>query len=152
MLIGYLAFIIIVALAIAYLTLSLRIRFPGRFLFIILLIIASPVIASYVLLSYFYPLPETTIPDVVGFSERDAVQKLESLGLSVHIEKKYPGEDIVTFERPEPGRMAKEGRTVTLIIGRPKSINYFNPPTPEAYQAITPESLSPTPEQGENNQ
>ena len=152
MLIGYLVFIIIVALAIVYLTSRLTIRFPGRFLFIILLIIASPVIISYVLLSYFYPLPEAKVPDVVGFSERDALQKLEALGLIVHIEKKYEGMDIVTFQRPEPGRMVKEGRIVTIIIGNPKTINYLNPPTPEAFPAVTPESQNPTPEEGENEQ
>jgi hypothetical protein len=151
MLIGYLIFIIVVALAIIYLASRLRIRFPGRFLFLILLIIASPVIISYFILSYFYPLPETAVPDVGGFSERDAVQKLESVGLTVHVEKRYEGTDAVTFQRPEPGRMVKEGRIVTLIIGQPKSINYLNPPSPEAYSPNTSESKAPVPaNQGEN--
>ena len=152
MLIGYLVFIIVVAVAIVYLISRLNIRFPGRFLFVILLIIASPVIISYALLSYFYPLPEARVPDVIGFSEKDAVQKLEDMGLAVHIEKKYEGKDIVTFQRPEPGRMVKEGRSVTIIIGNPKSINYLNPPTPEAFPAATPESQNPAPEGGENQQ
>jgi len=151
LLIGYLIFIILIALAIIYIVSRLKVKFPGRFIFIILLVIVSPVIASYLFLSYFSPLPELQVPDLNGMTEDQARQKLEESGLAIRVEKKYDNVDAVTFQRPEPGRTVKEGRSVTVIIGNPKTIDYFNPTTAEG-QAI-PQS-APTPEttsgEGEN--
>jgi len=145
LLIGYLIFIIIVALAIAYLISWLRIKVPKRVILIILIVIASPVIISYFLLSYFYPLSETMVPNLIGLSENEAVERLEEAGLSVHIEKKYESYDVVTYQRPEGGRLVKEGRMVSIILGNPKTINYLNPQSQEA-TAITPEAGAITPE------
>jgi hypothetical protein len=139
LLIGYLIFIIIAALAVAYLISWLRIKVPKRVILIILIVIASPVIISYLLLSYFYPLSETMVPNLIGLSENEAFERLEEAGLSVHIEKKYESYDAVTYQRPEGGRLVKEGRTVSIILGNPKTINYLNPQTQEA-TAITPEA------------
>jgi beta-lactam-binding protein with PASTA domain len=150
LLVFYLLFIILVALSIAYLSSRLHFRFQARFLIIILAVIISPVIISYFLLSYLYPLPETTVPDLDGFTEEQAVKKIREAGLLPHIEKKYPGEDYVTFQRPEAGREVKEGRAVTIIIGKPRSINYIAP-SPEAAPE-TPAEEPENVEEGEETQ
>jgi len=155
LLVGYLLFIMVVALAVAYLVSRLRVRFPARFLVLILIIIASPVIISYLLLSYFYPLPETVVPNILGLPGKDAAQKLEEVGLSVHVEKQYEGQDIVTFQRPEAGRSVKEGRAITIILGRPRTINYLNRPSQEITPAVTKEEIEVTGQEsneGENVQ
>ena len=152
LMIGYLVFIIIAALMIAGLISWLRIKLQKRIIFLILIIIAAPVILSYLILSYFAPIPETVVPDVTGTTEMQATRRLEAAGLSTYVEKRYEGFDIVTFQRPEAGRVVKEGRAVTIILGSPKTINYFNPPaTPEALLA-TPESIPITTEEGEKTE
>ncbi|KAF0134557.1 MAG: hypothetical protein FD145_575 [Candidatus Saganbacteria bacterium] len=91
----------------------------------ILAIISAPVIISYIVLTHFSPLPETVVPYVIGLSEMEAFEKLESIGLICFVEKNYENEDVVSFQRPEAGRVAKEGRAVTIIIGKPKTIDYI---------------------------
>ncbi len=153
LLIGYLIFIILIALVVIYIVSRLRVKFPGRFIFIILLVIISPVIISYLSLSYFYPLPETAVPDLNGLSEAQAQQKLEEIGLTMHVEKKYDEGDLVTFQRPEPGRTVKEGRSVTVIIGNPRTIDYLNLTTPEGQSTPPPQNpanTSETTNEGEN--
>lgn len=152
LMIGYLIFIIVIALVIAGLISWLRIKLQKRAIFLILIIIASPVIIGYLILSYFAPIPETVVPDLVGTTEIQAKSRLESAGLSTYVEKRYEGFDIVSFQRPEAGRVVKEGRTVTIIVGSPKTVNYLTPPASQETMTITPESMPIITKEGENTE
>jgi beta-lactam-binding protein with PASTA domain len=142
----YLLFIIGVALGIVYLTSKLRVRIPGGLFLIILLVIVSPVLISYFFLSYLAPLPETIVPDLYGLPEKEARQSLDEAGLQIHIEKKYEGDDEVTFQRPEPGRKVREGRAVTIIVGNPKAVNYLPLTSTEAVPETTASDETPSDE------
>jgi hypothetical protein len=142
-LIIYLVFMVLATLGISALLLKMRVRHPLRLIFIILLLIASPVIFSYILLTYFAPLPEAVVPDLMGLSEQQAADSLNKLGLSYKVESRYENENIVTFQRPEPGRLVKRGRTVSLVIGKPVTVSPAPVSTPEV--TITPPVPAPPP-------
>jgi len=135
LLIYYLLFVVVVALAIAILVSRLKIRRPVRFVFFMLLLIASPVLISYLILTYFSPLPEAAVPDLIGLTQNQAQVRVESLGLKLQVENTYEeSPDMVTFQRPEAGRMVKVGRPVMVILGRPNvlPLTPVPAPTPEA--------------------
>lgn len=135
LLIYYLLFVVVVALAIAILVSRLKIKRPVRFVFFMLLLIASPVLISYLMLTYFSPLPEAAVPDLIGLTQNEAQVRVESLGLKLQVENTYEEDpDMVTFQRPEAGRMVKVGRPVMVILGRPNVLPLTPTPT------LTPET------------
>jgi len=142
-LIIYLVFMVLVTLGISALLLKMRVRYPLRLILIILLLIASPVIFSYIILTYFAPLPEAVVPDLMGLTEQEAADSLNKLGLSYKVESRYENENAVTFQRPEAGRLVKRGRTVSLVIGKPVTISPVPTVTPEV--TITPPAPAPPP-------
>lgn len=135
-LIFYLSFVAVVTLCLAYLVYKLRVKKPLRFLFVTLLIIASPVIISYVFMTYLAPIPEGLVPEVVGLTEVEALESLKSRGLKGTIEIRYSTAEgeLVSKQRPESGRLVKSGRPVFLIIGKPKHFELLPPSqvSPEA--------------------
>jgi len=139
----YFLFIVILAISIAYLVSKIHIRHPLRIVILALILITSPVILSYIALTYWAPLPETIVPEVIGLSEPEAKIRLEQLGLHIKVENRYQEQGLVTFQRPEAGRTVKEGRLVFVIIGKPENIHITDQPPP--YSNLTPEA-APTPE------
>lgn len=131
LLIYYLLFVVVVALAVAALVSRLRIKRPLRFIFIMMLLIASPVILSYLMMN-FSSLPEVTVPDLIGLSESEARVRVEAEGLKLQVESAYEeNPDMVTFQRPEPGRTVKMGRPVLVILGKPQVMPLTPTSTPE---------------------
>ena len=65
--------------------------------------------------------PQTSVPDVVGYTSQQAVQALESAGF--HVTPQYvtvdPSQDnIVQSQNPAGGARALQGSTVTITIGQ----------------------------------
>ncbi|MBI5699289.1 PASTA domain-containing protein [Candidatus Saganbacteria bacterium] len=139
LLIYYLLFVVVVALAVAALVSRLKIKRPLRFIFIMMLLIASPVILSYLTMN-FSSLPEVTVPDLIGLSESEARVRVEAEGLKLQVESAYEeNSDMVTFQRPEPGRTVKMGRPVFVILGKPQVMPLTHSATPEPSPEIPKE-------------
>lgn len=131
LLIYYLLFVVVVALTVAALVSRLKIKRPLRFIFLMMLMIASPVIVSYLMMN-FSSLPEVTVPDLIGLSEAEARVRVEAEGLKLQVESSYEElPDLVTFQRPEPGRTVRTGRPVFVILGRPQVMPLTPTTTPE---------------------
>lgn len=73
---------------------------------------------GFLAFSYFAPLPETTVPDVVGLNESEAVQRLERMSLSAKVDSRNSQSTIVTGQRPEAGKTVKVGRIIMIDIGK----------------------------------
>ena len=61
---------------------------------------------------------EVDVPDVVGQTERQAIQKLENLGLAAEVESQRsdaPRGDVFDQD-PDPGATLEEGDTVTIFV------------------------------------
>jgi len=139
MLIFYLAFLIAVAALVGSLIFKLQVKRPLRLITIILLLVASPMIFSYLMVAYYQPLPETTVPDLTGLTETDARDTLKQYNLNIKVEQKYESE-LITLQHPEAGRTFKQGRTILVTLGKPKIEKVKTEVlTPEAPALITPE-------------
>jgi len=152
LLIFYFLFILILAVLIAYLVSKMQVRHPLRMIIFTLILIASPVILSYIALTYWAPLPETIVPEVIGLSEPEAKMRLEQLGLRLMVENRYQENGPVTFQRPEAGRLVKEGRTVFAIIGKPENIHVTDQPPPYTLGPLTPETITISPSREEKSE
>lgn len=119
MLIFYFAFLIAVAALVGTLIFKLQVKRPLRLMTIILLLVASPMIFSYLMVAYYQPLPETTVPDLTGLTETEAQATLSQYKLNLKVEQKYEGE-LITLQHPEAGRAVKQGRTILVTLGKPK--------------------------------
>jgi serine/threonine-protein kinase len=66
--------------------------------------------------------PQTSVPDVVGYTSQQAVQTLESAGFKVtqqYVSVSDPSQDnVVQFQNPAGGLKALQGSTVTISIGQ----------------------------------
>jgi len=139
MLIFYLAFLIAVAALVGSLIFKLQVKRPLRLITIILLLVASPMIFSYLMVAYYQPLPETTVPDLAGLTETEARDTLKQYNLNLKVEQKYESE-LITLQHPEAGRTVKQGRTILVTLGKPKIEKVKTELiTPEASSLITPE-------------
>lgn len=95
-----------------------HIKRPIRFIAALSILFMLPLIFGYLFLAYVDPLPETIVPDVVGLSEKDAIGRLEELDLKSKIESRDHGSNLITSQRPEPGKIVKVGRVVVINIGK----------------------------------
>ncbi len=122
----YLIFIIFVLTIIAALVYRLHIPHPISTIFVIGIVIVSPVLLTYVYITYIIPTPEVVVPDLTYLTTEEADVRLTVFGLKGHIseyayEKLVPEGRIIS-QRPEAGRRVKIGRIITLkvSIGRRK--------------------------------
>lgn len=113
----YLLFIAAVSLIIAAIVLKLNIRSPLRLIILVSILIASPVALSYVISTYFSPLPETMVPDLVGKNLSEAREITNILNLQLKIDNQIGASETISFQRPEGGRIVKVGRTIFVTIG-----------------------------------
>ncbi len=118
LLIAYFIFLVFAALIILVLISKSQIKKPMRFIVFILFLIALPIVIEYFYLMYFSPLPETIVPDVIGLDERKAVARVERLGLTANVESRGEDSELVTGQRPEPGKVVKIGRVVFITLGK----------------------------------
>jgi eukaryotic-like serine/threonine-protein kinase len=82
---------------------------------IALLALVALAIGAYLLLNP----PQAEVPDVVGNRSAVASQRLQNAGFEVNIETVINPDvpkDRVATQRPQPGEMADEGSTVTIIV------------------------------------
>jgi eukaryotic-like serine/threonine-protein kinase len=77
---------------------------------------------------------ESTVPDVTSQDEGSARATLESAGFAVDVQDQDvtdPGlVGIVLSQRPNPNSKAKQGSTVTIVVGRQSPAPPPSPPTP----------------------
>lgn len=116
-LIYYLIFIAVVLVTIAGLILKLKVRSPYRLIILLIILIVLPVVLSYFIAAYFDPLPETTVPSLVGRSFSEGSQIAEALDLKIKTESQTGNSDIISYQRPEEGRVVKVGRTIFVTLG-----------------------------------
>ena len=68
------------------------------------------------------PAARTTVPDVIGLTEEEAVADLEAAGFQVEVfEEDTPDqaeEGLVIRQEPEAGSRAPEGALITIYVGR----------------------------------
>lgn len=123
-LIIYLFFVIFICLALGFYVLKLKrgVR-PFRAILATLVIITLPLIVLYSI-SNFFPMPETTVPNLVGLERDEAEAKVEGQNLIPQVfEEVYQGavkENTVVSQRPEPGSIVKVGRNVTIVVSAGK--------------------------------
>jgi beta-lactam-binding protein with PASTA domain len=82
---------------------------------LVLLALVALAIGAYLLLNP----PQKEVPDVVGDRSAVASQRLQNAGFEVIIETVINPDvpkDRVATQRPQPGEMADEGSTVTIIV------------------------------------
>ena len=79
--------------------------------------------------------PQTSVPDVVGYTSQQAVQTLESAGFKVtqqYVSVSDPSQDnVVQFQNPAGGARALQGSIVTISIGQ------SSPPPPTGTTTTT---------------
>jgi len=68
------------------------------------------------------PAARTTVPDVIGLTEEEAVADLEAAGFEVEVfEEETPDqaeEGLVIRQEPEAGSRAPRGALITIYVGR----------------------------------
>lgn len=79
------------------------------------------------------------VPDVVGYGLRDAVYRLELLGLRVQVK----GQGSVVLQSLPAGHTIKRGETITLTLGT-RHNHKKGKPTPETPKAVEPDSTRHT--------
>ena len=75
---------------------------------------------NYLIIPWYVSAAETTVPNVVGMSDRDAIEMLESQGFETAIGDTSYGLDFpkntVFLQRPKSGDIVKEGRRIFLFV------------------------------------
>ncbi|OGC24738.1 hypothetical protein A2310_04560 [candidate division WOR-1 bacterium RIFOXYB2_FULL_37_13] len=90
-------------------------------------IIILPFFVGYFYFTYFNAIPETMVPDVIGLSKNEAVSRIENMGLKIKITEMDKEPKLVTNQRPEPGKIVKSGRIISVTIGSPVEISIPSP-------------------------
>lgn len=91
-----------------------------KVLIIFLIILIVFLILDKVILPFYVSSEEISIPLVVGKTESEAINILETKGFDVVIADTTYGKDIPTgkifMQRPEAGKIVKSGRTIYLFV------------------------------------
>lgn len=122
-LLTYFIFLFIVAFILMLIVPKLNIKNPFRFITFIMILIAMPVIIGYIYFSYFSSIPETIVPDVIGLKKNAASRRIEKMGLVPKFEAREGASNVITYQRPEPGKVVKFGRVVLIISGNTNEEN-----------------------------
>jgi beta-lactam-binding protein with PASTA domain len=113
----YFIFLAVACLLVALLVLRLKIKSPVRLIVLICILIITPVVIGVVISTYFNPLPETMVPNLIGKDLEEAIEIAEILDLEIKVETRAGTSEIITYQRPEEGRIVKVGRTVYVALG-----------------------------------
>ena len=83
------------------------------FIFVILLL-------NYLIIPWYVSSSETTVPNVVGMTDQEAIEMLESQGFETAIADTSYGleyqKNTVFLQRPEAGDIVKEGRRIFIFV------------------------------------
>ena len=95
-------------------------KFIKRTLYIILGLVIFLLALNYLIMPWYVSKPETRVPNVVGLKEEQAFALLEKSDLQPVIsdttfDQKYP-EGTIILQKPEYGKVVKEGRNIYLFI------------------------------------
>ncbi|MFA4857693.1 MAG: PASTA domain-containing protein [Candidatus Margulisiibacteriota bacterium] len=119
LLIYLLCCIIYLALA-GLVVISVKIKHPFRVILVLLFLMLIPLAVIYFAVIYGATIPETKTPYLVGLAAEEAAKISQQMNLStVVIDKTYePGipENQVVYQKPEPGRSVKQGRSINLVV------------------------------------
>ncbi|OGC08584.1 hypothetical protein A2230_03700 [candidate division WOR-1 bacterium RIFOXYA2_FULL_36_21] len=130
----YFIFLFFVAVVLLFIAVKLQLKNPFLFMGIIVSTIILSFLAGYLYFAYFNSIPEAIVPDIIGMNEGEAIKRIEDAGLKAKIEAKYDNSIIVTNQHPEPGKVVKIGRIISITIGNYEIDSMQNneelPPTP----------------------
>jgi serine/threonine-protein kinase len=98
----------------------LRNRLIRNFLFGFLGLIVLILLMNYVIMPWYVSSPETKVPQVIGLQLQDAINLLEKEGFKPVISDTSYGLEFNTgavfLQKPDAGKVVKEGRTIYLFI------------------------------------
>ena len=118
-------------------------------LLFMLLIFLVPLLAGYIYVTYYFSIPEVTVPELSGEKIEEAFVKLENLKLRGRhagsvFNMKLPEGSIVS-QSPEGGRLVKRGRVISVITSSGKQKvsvpNLLGRPAEQAAAVLTAEGL-----------
>jgi len=99
----------------------LRLKLFRNILYILIGLILFVILLDNLLLPWYVSSPETTVPAVINMKESDAVTALEQAGFDVVISDTSYGTDYpagtIFLQKPDAGKIVKEGRTIYLFVG-----------------------------------
>jgi beta-lactam-binding protein with PASTA domain len=91
-----------------------------KLLYIILGFILFIFLLNYIIMPWYVSSPETKVPKVIGMQSHDAIDLLEKEGFKPVISDTTYGLEVKTgavfLQKPDAGKVVKEGRTVYLFI------------------------------------
>jgi len=89
-------------------------------LYILLGLVAFILLLNYVIMPWYVSSPETKVPQVVGLQTQEAINLLQKDGFKPIISDTSYGLQIPTggvfLQKPDAGKVVKEGRTVYLFV------------------------------------
>jgi serine/threonine-protein kinase len=106
----------------------LRLKLFRNILYILFGLIVIVILLDNLLMPWYVSSPETTVPSVINMKDSDAITALEKADFEVVISDtsfglEYPSGTIF-LQKPDAGKIVKEGRTVYLFVsGGEKIIN-----------------------------
>lgn len=106
----------------------LRIPLLRKILYFLAGFIVLVLLLDNVILPWYVSSPETTVPNVVGMIDSEAVTLLESGGFESFISDTSYGLElppgVIFLQRPKAGDIVKEGRTIYLFVSGGEKIVY----------------------------
>jgi len=91
-----------------------------KILYILLGLVAFILLLNYVIMPWYVSSPETKVPQVVGLQTQEAINLLQKDGFKPIISDTSYGLQILTggvfLQKPDAGKVVKEGRTVYLFV------------------------------------
>jgi serine/threonine-protein kinase len=91
-----------------------------KFLYILSGLVAFILLLNYVIMPWYVSSPETKVPQVIGLQTQEAINLLQKDGFKPIISDTSYGLQIPTggvfLQKPDAGKVVKEGRTVYLFV------------------------------------
>ncbi len=95
---------------------------------VLMLLILVLILLNYLIIPWYVSSPETTVPNVIGLSEQEAIELLENEGFKTAIGDTSFGLDYpknsIFLQKPKPGEIVKEGRRIFLFVSGGEKIVY----------------------------
>ncbi|MFH1387537.1 MAG: PASTA domain-containing protein [bacterium] len=122
---AYLVYVIVISLLFGLVVLRLKKLKLALTAGLIIFVLLLPLLIGYFYMMYVNSLPEVIVPNLSGQTSQEAAEKVEELNLKVKEagranDQNIP-EGVIVSQRPEPGRMVKEGRTINVIVSAGKT-------------------------------
>jgi len=99
---------------------NLRKSLLKKILYILLGLVAFILLLNYLIMPWYVSSPETKVPQVVGLQTQEAINLLQKDGFKPIISDTSYGLQVPTggvfLQKPDAGKVVKEGRTIYLFI------------------------------------